>query len=79
MNSTLTPILVRFRFFDSCCLLCAGYELFTLWGRPYGIADWGRKDVSWYFIAAATNSDESVFVRDGLSSLLQVYAARPAP
>jgi len=57
-----------FRFFDR-----VGYELFTLWGQPYGPTDWGRKDIPWYFIAAAAGSADADFVRRGLPPLLTAY------
>lgn len=50
-----------------------GYELFTLWGRPYRVADWGRRDIPWYFIAAPSGSRETVFVDDELPRLLGRY------
>jgi FkbM family methyltransferase len=53
----------------------AGYEMFTLWGRPYGPADWGRRDIPWYFIAAPQHSADTVFVRDRLPLLLARYLA----
>jgi len=50
-----------------------GYETFTLWGRPYGRTDWGRRDIPWYFIAAANNSLDTAFVRERLRHLLIRY------
>jgi FkbM family methyltransferase len=52
-----------------------GYETFTLWGRPFGRADWGRRDIPWYFIAAPEGSPHSEFVREGLPPLLSRYLA----
>jgi FkbM family methyltransferase len=50
-----------------------GYELFTLWGHAYRAADWGRKDVPWYFIAAFGGTPDIAFVRDVLPPLLGRY------
>jgi hypothetical protein len=50
-----------------------GYEVFTLWGQPYGRADWGRRDIPWYFIAGGAGSADTTFVRDGLPSMLTGY------
>jgi FkbM family methyltransferase len=57
-----------FRFFDGI-----GYTLFTLWGQPYGPSDWGRRDIPWYFMAAAAGSADADFVRRGLPALLMAY------
>jgi FkbM family methyltransferase len=51
----------------------AGYETFTLWGQPYGRDDWGRRDIPWYFIAAAANTSDVSFVREQLPHLLLRY------
>lgn len=51
----------------------AGYDTFTLWGQPYGPRDWGRRDIPWYFIAAARNSPDIVFVEERLPQLLARY------
>jgi FkbM family methyltransferase len=53
----------------------AGYETFTLWGRPYTGDDWGRRDIPWYFIAAPAKSQGTEFVRDRLPQLLAPYLA----
>jgi FkbM family methyltransferase len=58
-----------FGYFDSL-----GYEIFTLWGQPYGSADWGRRDIPWYFIAAAAGSEDAEFVRNRLSGILARYS-----
>jgi FkbM family methyltransferase len=50
-----------------------GYEVFTLWGQSYAPVDWGRRDIPWYFIAAATGTSDSAFVRDGLPAMLRDY------
>jgi FkbM family methyltransferase len=57
-----------FGFFES-----AGYKVFTLWGGPYGPADWGRRDIPWYFIAAAAGSTDTGFVERGLPAILHLY------
>ncbi len=57
-----------FGFFESI-----GYEVFNLWGVPYGRGDWGRRDIPWYFIAAPSGSRDASFVRDGLPDLLRKY------
>ena len=57
-----------FEFFDA-----AGYELFTLWGQPYGRTDWGRRDIPWYFLAVAAGSAETDFVRNDLPAILEAY------
>ncbi|HEX9158724.1 MAG TPA: FkbM family methyltransferase [Rhizomicrobium sp.] len=50
-----------------------GYEVFTLWGEPYARADWGRRDIPWYFIAAAAGTGDAAFVRGGLPAILARY------
>lgn len=57
-----------FSFFESL-----GYEVFTLWGHAYRRDDWGRRDIPWYFIAAATGSPDVAFVTDKLPRLLAKY------
>ncbi|HEX3431956.1 MAG TPA: FkbM family methyltransferase [Rhizomicrobium sp.] len=49
-----------------------GYQVFTLWGQPYGRADWGRRDIPWYFIAAGGTQAE--LVRWRLPGILQLYS-----
>lgn len=56
----------------------AGYETFTLWGQSYGPRDWGRRDIPWYFIAAAAGSRDTEFVRGALPSMLTRYRAGPS-
>jgi FkbM family methyltransferase len=57
-----------FKFFDGI-----GYELFTLWGQPYGPTDWGRRDIPWYFIDTAAGTVNADCVRRGLPDLLGAY------
>jgi len=57
-----------FGFFKS-----VGYDVFTLWGRPYRPEDWGRRDIPWYFIAAARGSEDEAFVSRKLPRLLQHF------
>lgn len=57
-----------FEFFDGI-----GYELFTLWGQPYRRADWGRRDIPWYFFAASAGSGDADFVQHGLRGILELY------
>lgn len=57
-----------FQFFEAI-----GYDVFTLWGEQYARADWGRRDIPWYFIAAAAATGDVAFVRRGLPDLLQAY------
>jgi FkbM family methyltransferase len=51
----------------------AGYETFTLWGRPYGDDDWGRRDIPWYFIGAPAGSRDVAFVREDVPRILSRY------
>lgn len=60
-----------FAFFES-----TGYEVFTLWGNPYAPADWGRRDIPWYFVAAAMHSSDIEFIRVELPQLLSEYLLR---
>lgn len=62
-----------FNFFEA-----TGYQLFTLWGHPYTREHWGRRDIPWYFIAAAANSADTRFIDTGLPHLLERYM-RPSP
>ncbi|HEY2446467.1 MAG TPA: FkbM family methyltransferase [Rhizomicrobium sp.] len=57
-----------FSFFESL-----GYDVFTLWGHPYMRGDWGRRDIPWYFIAAAVGSPDVAFVANELPGLLAKY------
>jgi FkbM family methyltransferase len=50
------------------------YNVFTLWGQPYGPADWGRRDIPWYFIAAPADMANIDFVRQRLPLLLKRYS-----
>lgn len=61
-----------FDFFDA-----AKYKVFTLWGGPYRRDDWGRRDIPWYFIAAAADSTDVSFVAQELPVLLERYLRRP--
>jgi FkbM family methyltransferase len=56
-------------------IAAVGYETFTLWGQPYSGSDWGRRDIPWYFIAAAAGSRNTEFVRDQLPIILTRYLA----
>jgi FkbM family methyltransferase len=57
-----------FGFFDAI-----GYDVFTLWGQPYGRSHWGRRDIPWYFIAAAADSADSEFIQSSLPRVLEQY------
>lgn len=59
-----------FGFFESM-----KYDVFTLWGTRYDPDDWGRRDIPWYFIAAAANSAHTKFVAQHLPLLLKRYLA----
>lgn len=50
-----------------------GYEVYTLWGGQYRPDDWGRRDIPWYFIAAASGSNDTSFVSERLPGLLRKY------
>ena len=54
-------------------LASVGYDVFTLWGRLFRPADWGRNDIPWYFIAAPARSEGSEFVQKALPELLLKY------
>jgi FkbM family methyltransferase len=54
----------------------AKYEVFTLWGSAFRSDDWSRRNIPWYFIAAAADSADSTFVEQELPVLLQRYAPR---
>lgn len=49
------------------------YDTFNLWGEPYGPADWGRRDIPWYFIATPADSGYTKFVATELPQLLERY------
>lgn len=53
-----------------------GFQLFTLWGRPFRCEDWCRRDIPWYFLAVSANSPHIAFVQQDLPHLLAHYLAR---
>lgn len=53
-----------------------GYVLFDVFGRPYGPNDWSRPKSPWYKVAAALGTDDEVFCRDRLPTLIFEVASR---
>lgn len=51
-----------------------GFEVFTLWGRPFLREDWGRRDIPWYFLAVRPGSQDAKFVAEELPRFLAALA-----
>ena len=53
-----------------------GYRVLDLFGRPFGPADWARRDIPWYCIAVAAESSAEILLREALGPILREAAHR---